>query len=136
MTTTAEGVGIRTTGIDHARIRTNDLARARVFYLVRLGFPLVREDDRQFVFRAGTGSISVHEQTVDGEPPSRAAGTGLDVISLLCEDSAELRRVSDALTRAGIEHSGVRVDHPRGAEGEYLAFKDPDGMQWELRPMR
>lgn len=132
MTTTAESIGIRTTGLRHARLGTTDLARARVFYLVRLGFPVLLDEDAQFVFRAGDSTIAVHAHPDDGVPddaggPERA---GLRAIALGCADGAELRRVASALTGAGIAHSGVKHDAARRAE--YLAFRDPDGIEWEL----
>ena len=132
MSLTAENIEIRTTGLRHARISTTDLARARVFYLVRLGFPALLDEDGQFAFRAGDSTITVLARTGDGTPDD--AGThdrvGLHAVALGCADGAELRRMASALTGAGIEHSGVLHDTTRRAE--YVAFRDPDGIEWEL----
>ena len=39
---TNAGIAIQTSGIHHVSLRTTDLARARVFYIDRLGFPHTR----------------------------------------------------------------------------------------------
>ena len=59
MTTIAEGVGFRAGGIAGATLVTADLTRARVFYLARLGFPLLHEEGDAFTFRAGSSDIPV-----------------------------------------------------------------------------
>jgi hypothetical protein len=47
MTSVADGIGIRSHGIAGATLATLDLARARIFSLVRLGFPpFVDEADK------------------------------------------------------------------------------------------
>jgi catechol 2,3-dioxygenase-like lactoylglutathione lyase family enzyme len=85
-----------------------------------------------FIFLAGGTAIGVRapaEQTPasDAFDPFRV---GLDHIALACADKAELRRVAEELTVAGVEHTGVKMDPT--LQKEYLAFKDPDGMKWEL----
>lgn len=132
MTMTAASIGIRTTGLRHARISTTDLARARVFYLVRLGFPVLLDEIGQFVFQAGDSTIAVFEHTDGGAPdvPISTDRAGLRAVALGCANAAELRRVAIALTGAGIAHSGVQHDTARRAE--YVSFRDPDGVEWEL----
>ena len=132
MATATERPRIRTTGIHHATLRSNDLARARIFYVDRLGFMLLKDGPDQFAFAAGESSIRVlgpSEPPAADEPrrPGRR-GAGLDHIALACDGATELRRAASALTAAGIEHSGVLVD----AGDEYVAFSDPDGIGWKL----
>ena len=131
-TATAQGIGIRTTGIHHVTLRTTDLARAKVFYLERLGFPRLMETDGLFIFAAGATAIGVRApdartQDDDAFDPFRV---GLDHIALGCADAAELHRVADALAAAGIQSTGVKTDSTLGKD--YVAFKDPDGVAWEL----
>lgn len=129
---TMPGINVKTTGVHHVTLRSTDLARSRVFYAERLGFPIVLDTPELFIFVAGSTAIGVRaptDQTLasDAFDPFRV---GLDHIALGCADKAELRRVADALTAAGVEHTGVKMDAT--LEKEYLAFKDPDGMKWEL----
>ena len=72
-----------------------------------------------------------------GPAPATAASdsfdpfrVGLDHVALGCADEGELRRVAEALTAAGIENTGVKQD-PTLAKN-YVAFRDPDGIKWEL----
>jgi len=133
MATTTERAEIRTTGIHHATLRSSDLARARIFYVERLGFILLKDGPDQFAFAAGESSIRVlgPSETPEADEPRRPGrrGAGLDHIALACVGATELRRAASALTAAGIEHSGVLVD----AGNEYVAFDDPDGIGWKLQ---
>lgn len=133
MTVTAtQGVNMRTTGVHHVALRSTDLARARVFYIERLGFPLLLETDGLFLFLAGGTAIGVRGPSPN-TPPEDAFDpfrVGLDHVALGCTEARELQRVAAALTQAGVEHTGVRTDTL--LDKEYLAFKDPDGIKWEL----
>jgi uncharacterized glyoxalase superfamily protein PhnB len=46
------------------------------------------------------------------------------------EEEAELQRVAAALTTAGVQNTGVKLDTTLNKK--YVAFKDPDGIAWEL----
>jgi catechol 2,3-dioxygenase-like lactoylglutathione lyase family enzyme len=132
MTAVAEGTGIRAMGIAEVTLTSGDLARARVFYIVRLGFPLLLDETDMFAFSAGKSAITVRRPS-ENSPPSEnptLRQRGIDGIVLWCTGD-ELRRVAEALTAAGVEHSGVKVN-PRLAT-EHVAFEDPDGIGWELR---
>ena len=54
----------------------------------------------------------------------------LDHVALACADLSELHRVASALTGWGIENTGVKTDDVLGKD--YVAFRDPDGIKWEL----
>ena len=125
-------IAVRTAGVHHISIRCTDLARARLFYIDRLGFPVLLETPELCIFAAGQTAIGVRAPAVttsadDAFDPFRV---GLDHIALACDDPRELRRVADGLAAAGIESTGVKLDATLGKE--YVAFKDPDGIKWEL----
>ena len=48
----------------------------------------------------------------------------------LARGAAELKRVADALSAAGIENTGAKRDETLGKD--YVAFKDPDRIAWEF----
>lgn len=132
MTAAPKGIAIQTTGLHHVTLRTTDLARSRVFYIDRLGFPMLLEAEGLFIFGAGGNAVAVrgpHENTApdDAFNPYRV---GLDHIALGCADVQELRRVSQELTEAGVQNTGVKTDPTLGKD--YVAFKDPDGISWEF----
>ena len=128
----ALGIRMTTTGIHHVALRSTDLARARVFYIERLGFSVLLETPSLLIFAAGATAIAV--RAPDSASPSPDAfdpfRVGLDHIALGCTDEAELHRVTLALDASGVQNTGVKVDATLGKS--YVAFKDPDGIAWEL----
>jgi len=121
-----------TPGIHHVALRVTDLERAKRFYTDTLGFDLLMEADNLFLFQAGGtafGCRGPEESTPTGDrfDPFRV---GLDHVALACTDEAELSRVADALTEAGVENTGVKLDETLGKR--YVAFKDPDRIAWEF----
>ncbi len=121
-------ITIKTPGIHHISLRVSDFARARHFYLETLGFPLIMEMPNLFLFSAGSTAIGIRPaQESGGFNPLRV---GMDHLALACEDEAELERVAAALSAAGIENTGVKVE--KAIDKKYVAFKDPDRIAWEL----
>ena len=125
-------INVQTPGVHHIALRCTDLARARLFYVDRLGFPLLLEGPDIFLFAAGQTAFGVRgpgatTASKDAFDPFRV---GLDHVALGCTDLDELRRVAGALAASGIESTGVKRDPTLGKD--YVAFKDPDGVQWEL----
>jgi uncharacterized glyoxalase superfamily protein PhnB len=55
---------------------------------------------------------------------------GLDHLALTCTEEPELERVAAALTAAGVQNTGVKLDTTLNKK--YVAFKDPDGIAWEF----
>jgi catechol 2,3-dioxygenase-like lactoylglutathione lyase family enzyme len=125
-------IKIKTTGVHHVALRSSDMERSKRFYTETLGFELALETPDLFLFLAGGAAFGVRapdSQTPNGDKfnPFRV---GLDHIALACDDEAELERVANALTEAGVENTGVKTDATLGKR--YVAFKDPDRISWEL----
>lgn len=125
-------MNVETPGIHHLALRVSDLARSRRFYAETLGFPVALEGPGIFLFLAGQTAIAVR-----GPEAATPAGdifnpfrVGLDHVALGCRDERELTRVADALDRAGVDNTGVRLDPTLNRQ--YVAFKDPDRISWEL----
>jgi len=110
--TSGQGIKMKTTGVHHVSLRSTDLARSKVFYIERLGFPLLLEIEELFLFLAGGTVIGVRGPSPN-TPPDDAFDpfrVGLDHVALGCTDPLELHRVAAALTQAGVEHTGVKTD--------------------------
>jgi len=125
-------IDIKTTGIHHLALRSTDLERSRRFYAEILGFPVVLEAPNIFIFLAGSSAVAVRGPeagTPQGDmfSPFRV---GLDHVALACTDEAELERVALALSEAGVENTGAKLDEVLGKR--YVAFKDPDRIAWEF----
>lgn len=125
-------INISTPGVHHLALRATDLARSRRFYADLLGFPVVLESPDMFIMLAGATAIAVRGPNAASRPgdtfdPFRV---GLDHLAIGCADEAELQRVAEALTREGVENTGIKLDPT--LQQRYVAFKDPDRIAWEL----
>lgn len=130
--TAAQGICMKTTGVHHVSLRSTDLERSRIFYIERLGFPLLFANEELFLFLAGSTAVGLRGPTADTRSDDHfdPFRVGLDHVALGCTEPVELHRVAAALTEAGIEHTGVKTDSL--LQKDYLAFRDPDGIKWEL----
>lgn len=123
---------LRTAGLDHIALRCTDLARSRRFYVELLALPLAVERPNLFIVRAGDGLVGV----IGPDPRTPADDifspfrVGLDHVALRVGTEAELHAAAAALSARGVEHTGVKINEVRG--NAYLAFKDPDGIAWQL----
>jgi glyoxylase I family protein len=123
---------IQTTGIHHIGLRCMDIDRTRIFYRDVLGMELLMDTETIISFNIGRTFIAFKK----AEPRS-TRGTifspfevGLDHVALICEREEDLHHFSKGLDEAGVENTGVRRDS--ASNKLYVAFKDPDRIQWEF----
>lgn len=125
-------VRLQTPGVHHIALRVRDFSRAKQFYTETLGFPVLMEEPNFLIFAAGGTPFAIRgpeAQTPVGDrfDPFRV---GVDHIALACAEDTELERVAAALTAAGVENTGSKLDPTLGKR--YVAFKDPDRIAWEF----
>src|SRR5262245_58398517 len=122
----------KTAGVHHIALRTTDLARSRRFYAELMGFPVILEAPNLFLFTAGKTVFGVRGPEGDNGRDDRFSPfrVGLDHVALACGQEAELHRVAAGLAKAGVPNTGVKIDE--ALQVPYVAFKDPDGIAWEL----
>ena len=125
-------IDIKTPGVHHIALRSSDFLRSKRFYAVTLGFPLILERENLFIFLAGSTAIGVRgpEAATPKGDVFNPFRVGLDHLALACTEAAELERVAVALSAAGVGNTGVKLDPTLNKQ--YVAFKDPDGIAWEL----
>jgi len=118
----------KTPGIHHVNLRCSNLTAAKTFYNDIIGFPIIVENDQLFAFTIGNTLIVFKQADANTEFNPLTIGT--DHIALVCESEEELKRVANALSNAKIENTGVKLDAT--LQKQYVAFKDPDRIQWEF----
>ncbi len=125
-------IEFKTPGIHHIALRSTDLARSKQFYTQLLGFPSILEKENLFIFLAGSTAIAVRgpETATPKGDVFNPFRVGLDHLALACTAEAELEPLAVALTASGVRNTGVKLDTTLNKR--YVAFKDPDGISWEL----
>ena len=117
----------------HIAIISSDYAKAKEFYIDKLGFELYREvyrpaqDDYLRMLRQGD---TVLELFIKPDAPARVnnpEALGLRHLAFQVEDIVP---VVQWLNDNGIETEAIREDKVNG--GRFTFFKDPDGLPLEL----
>ena len=118
----------KTPGIHHINFRCSDMNNSKKFYRDVIGFPIALENDELFAFTVGE-VIIVFKKAGDNMKFNPYT-IGTDHVAMVCETEEELNRLAKGLTDAGIENTGVKLDTT--LQKQYVAFKDPDRIQWEF----
>ncbi|MEO6638802.1 MAG: VOC family protein [Ginsengibacter sp.] len=120
-----------TKGVHHIALRCTDMEATKNFYRDVLGFTLALDTPDIIGFLAGNIILAFKKADAkQGEEVFTPFNIGLDHIALACETDEELQRVAKELSEAGIENTGVKLDET--LQKMYVAFKDPDRIQWEF----
>ena len=93
-----------------------------------IGFPIVIDTPELFAFPVGNVFIVFKEAEQNAKFNPFTIGT--DNLAMASESEEELQRVAKGLSDAGIENTGVKTDPV--LQKQYVAFKDPDRIQWEF----
>jgi glyoxylase I family protein len=118
----------KTPGIHHINLRSSNLPASRKFYSDLIGFPIALENDELFAFPVGSVFIVFKRAADNAQFNPLTIGT--DHIAIACESEEELNRFAKGLRDANIENTGVKLDPT--LQKLYVAFKDPDRIQWEF----
>ena len=121
----------KTPGIHHISLRCRDMEITKKFYQSTLGLSLVYESPTLNAFLIGTVIIGIRKaETKSEKEVFNPMNIGLDHLAIACETEEELHRVAKGLQDAGVENTGVKMDET--LKKLYVAFKDPDRIQWEF----
>jgi len=121
-----------TPGIHHIALRCRDIAVTKNFYQHIIGLQLALDTPDLIGFVAGSVFV-VFKKAAPVHPEDKTFtpfNIGLDHIALACENEEELKRFAQGLADAGVENTGVKLDET--LQKLYVAFKDPDRIQWEF----
>lgn len=122
----------QTPGIHHISFRCMDMAVTKNFYQNVIGFSLAIDTPELIIFAAGNVYIGFRPAKPRDMKYSSFSPfeVGLDHIAITCQSEDELRRFAKELTDAQVENTGVKLDET--LQKLYVAFKDPDRIQWEF----
>jgi glyoxylase I family protein len=133
-------------GVHHIVLRSQDPSAARGFYEQVLGLsfmeiPVTKEvtsiwrgapaDGALLATQVGDTFLII-QPPLDGTPERDRFSEyriGVDHLALSVDDRAELDSLVEQLRAAGVETQGVETDIVLGKD--YVAFRDPDNVQWE-----
>lgn len=117
----------------HIAIIASDYAKAKEFYIDKLGFRLIREvyrpeqDDYLRMLQLGQTTLELFIRPHAPERLTDPEAKGLRHLAFHVED---IEPVVAWLTDQGIETEPVREDKVNG--GRFTFFRDPDGLPLEL----
>lgn len=122
----------KTPGIHHIAFRCMDMAVTKKFYQNIIGLPLAIDTPDLMIFAAGSVFVAFKPANPRDKKYTSFSPfeVGLDHIAMTCESEAELHRFAKGLADAGVENTGVKLDET--LQKMYVAFKDPDRIQWEF----
>lgn len=121
----------QTTGIHHIALRCTDMDITKNFYQNVLGLKLALESPEIIAFMLGTIIVVFKKaNAITTKDVFTPFNIGLDHVAIACETEEELRRFAKGLADAGVENTGVKLDET--LQKLYIAFKDPDRIQWEF----
>lgn len=133
--------------LHHIAIRVRDPGASRRFYEDVLGFSFMEipvsgefiaawegapSESTLLAMRAGDTFVILEpplEGTASGDRFSEQR-IGVDHLAFGVDDRQDLERLAASLGEAGVETAGVELDPVLGKE--YVAFRDPDNVQWEF----
>jgi catechol 2,3-dioxygenase-like lactoylglutathione lyase family enzyme len=124
-------MGVQTIGMNHITLRVPDIDRSVAFFRDVLGFDVQRPDEGLAMFFTGQTLIAIRSPlpgTPEGDRFSEYR-VGVDHLAMTVPNEDELKKLVESLTEAGVETAGVETDDLTGKQ--YVAFRDPDNIQWE-----
>lgn len=124
-------ITLKTPGIHHIALRCADMEITKKFYQQTLGLPLVLDSSELIAFTAGALLLAFKKADATfRQDVFTPFNIGLDHLALTCETEEALNLFAEGLADAGVENTGVKFDET--LQKSYVAFKDPDRIQWEF----
>ncbi|MDO5399361.1 MAG: VOC family protein [Eubacteriales bacterium] len=119
--------------IHHVAIICSDYAKAKEFYVEKLGLPLLREvyreNRRDWILTLGAGGVEIELFIMDN-PPRRVSNPEARGLRHLAFRVADMDEAVAWLNGKGIATEPVRLDPYTNKPMTF--FRDPDGLPLEL----
>jgi glyoxylase I family protein len=115
--------------LDHIVFRVRKMAETELFWSALFGKPEF-EDEESLMYVVGATRLfftsSLHKSAAAYDKEC----VGLNHLAFGVRSSEELRRVLDHLKDAGLQNSGVKIDHY--GNKEFIWLDDPNGFRVEF----
>ena len=138
-------MGVRS--LHHVAIRVQDPEASRRFYEDVLGFAFMEipvsgamsPSGKTLPLRGSSSRRRLGDTFVILEPPLQGTGPddrfnerriGVDHLAFGVDGREDLERLERSLRDAGVDTAGI--EHDPVLDKDYVAFRDPDNVQWEF----
>jgi catechol 2,3-dioxygenase-like lactoylglutathione lyase family enzyme len=118
--------------VHHIGLRSMDFDVTKEFYQNKLGWKLVMDKPELIIFLMGSVFIAFKKADPRDKQYLKFSPleVGLDHIAITCETEDELNLLAKKLADEKVENTGIKLDET--LQKLYVAFKDPDRIQWEF----
>jgi len=122
----------QTPGMHHIALRCMDMNVTKNFYQNLIGFNLAIDTPELIIFAVGSVYVAFKPANPRDKNYSSFSPfeVGLDHIAITCQSEMNYTGLQKELTDAQVENTGVKLDET--LQKLYVAFKDPDRIQWEF----
>jgi len=115
--------------LDHIVFRVREMAETGRFWDAIFGKP-VFEDQESLMYIAGATRLFFTLSTHAGTNSYDKERIGLNHLAFGARSSEELRKILDHLNDAGLQNSGMKIDHYGNTE--FIWLDDPNGFRVEF----
>jgi glyoxylase I family protein len=115
--------------VDHLVFRVRELQATRAFYSALFGAP-VAQSENSLMYQVADTKLFFTLATEKIIAPYDKEQPGLNHLAFGVRTAALLREVLNHLNRAGLRHSGIKIDHY--GNKEFIWLDDPDGFRLEF----
>jgi glyoxylase I family protein len=115
--------------LDHLVFRVREIAETERFWNAILGKPVFK-DEESLMYIVGEVRLFFTPSSRSSAHSYDKESVGLNHLAFGVRSSQELREVLDHLNDAGLQNSGVRIDHY--GNKEFIWLDDPNGFRVEF----
>jgi glyoxylase I family protein len=115
--------------VDHLVFRVRDMTETQLFYGKLLGEPASRSEG-SLMYIVGPTRLFFTASSCRRIEPYDKEQPGLNHLAFGIHRSEDLREVLNRLNEAGLQHSGIKIDHY--GNKEFIWLDDPNGFRLEF----
>jgi glyoxylase I family protein len=114
---------------DHIVFRVRDMAETELFWDALLGEPTFKNEE-SLMYIVGATKLFFTPSSHTGADSYDKESIGLNHLAFGVRSGEELRHALDHLNDAGVQNSGIKIDHY--GNKEFIWLDDPNGFRIEF----